>query len=74
VAQDEGALRLMGANPVRIKRWAFGIATATCAIAGALLIVSGRSTRTSIASTSAGPSAWSCWAAWAAWEGRWLPP
>jgi len=39
VAQDEGALRLMGANPVRIKRWAFGIATATCAIAGALLII-----------------------------------
>ena len=27
VAQDEGALRLMGANPVKIKRWAFGIAT-----------------------------------------------
>jgi branched-chain amino acid transport system permease protein len=41
VAQDEGALRLMGANPVAIKRWAFGIATATCAIAGALLIVVG---------------------------------
>ncbi|MSQ55385.1 MAG: branched-chain amino acid ABC transporter permease [Betaproteobacteria bacterium] len=41
VAQDEGALRLMGANPVRIKRWAFGIATATCAIAGALLIIVG---------------------------------
>lgn len=41
VAQDEGALRLMGANPVRVKRWAFGIATATCAIAGALLIVVG---------------------------------
>ncbi|MSP97907.1 MAG: branched-chain amino acid ABC transporter permease [Betaproteobacteria bacterium] len=41
VAQDEGALRLMGANPVRIKRWAFGIATATCAIAGALLIIIG---------------------------------
>jgi len=39
VAQDEGALRLMGANPVRIKRWAFGIATATCALAGALLII-----------------------------------
>lgn len=39
VAQDEGALRLMGANPVRIKRWAFGIATATCAIAGSLLII-----------------------------------
>ena len=27
VAQDEAALRLMGANPVRIKQWAFGIAT-----------------------------------------------
>lgn len=41
VAQDEGALRLMGANPVAIKRWAFGIATATCALAGALLIIVG---------------------------------
>jgi branched-chain amino acid transport system permease protein len=41
VAQDEGALRLMGADPVRIKRWAFGIATATCALAGALLIIVG---------------------------------
>ena len=39
VAQDEGALRLMGANPVKIKRWAFGIATATCALSGALLII-----------------------------------
>ena len=41
VAQDEGALRLMGADPVRIKRWAFGIATSTCALAGALLIIVG---------------------------------
>ena len=39
VAQDEGALRLMGANPVAIKQWAFGIATATLALAGALLII-----------------------------------
>jgi branched-chain amino acid transport system permease protein len=39
VAQDEGALRLMGADPVRVKRFAFGIATATCALAGALLII-----------------------------------
>jgi branched-chain amino acid transport system permease protein len=31
----------MGANPVRIKRWAFGIATGTCALAGALLIIVG---------------------------------
>ena len=41
VAQDEGALRLMGADPVRIKRWAFGIATSTCALAGALLVIIG---------------------------------
>src|SRR5258708_5062038 len=41
VAQDEPALRLMGANPVRIKQWAFGIATAVTAAAGAMLIVIG---------------------------------
>jgi len=41
VAQDEPALRLMGANPVRIKQWAFGIATAVASIAGALLIIVG---------------------------------
>ncbi len=41
VAQDEAALRLMGANPVRIKQWAFGLATAVTAAAGAMLIVVG---------------------------------
>lgn len=41
VAQDEGALRLMGADPVRIKRLAFGIATGVTALAGALLIIVG---------------------------------
>ena len=41
VAQDEPALRLMGANPVRIKQWAFGIATAAAALGGAMLIVIG---------------------------------
>jgi branched-chain amino acid transport system permease protein len=41
VAQDEAALRLMGANPVRIKQWAFGIATSVTALAGALLIIVG---------------------------------
>jgi branched-chain amino acid transport system permease protein len=41
VAQDQTALALMGADPVRIKQWAFGIAMATCAPAGALLIVVG---------------------------------
>jgi branched-chain amino acid transport system permease protein len=41
VAQDEPALRLMGANPVRIKQWAFGIATAVAALAGTLLIIVG---------------------------------
>jgi len=39
VAQDEEGLRLMGANPVRIKQFAFGLATAVVAVAGALLII-----------------------------------
>jgi branched-chain amino acid transport system permease protein len=39
VAQDEEGLRLMGANPVRIKQIAFGIATAVLGVAGALLII-----------------------------------
>jgi branched-chain amino acid transport system permease protein len=39
VAQDQEALRLMGANPIRVKQWAFGIATAVLGIAGALLII-----------------------------------
>src|SRR6201996_2842173 len=39
VAQDQEALRLMGADPIRIKQWAFGIATAVLGIAGALLII-----------------------------------
>lgn len=39
VAQDEMALRLMGASPVRVKQWAFGIATAVLGLAGALLII-----------------------------------
>jgi branched-chain amino acid transport system permease protein len=41
VAQDEPALRLMGANPMRIKQWAFGIATGVTALAGAMLIIVG---------------------------------
>ena len=41
VAQDEGALRLMGADPIRIKRLAFGIATGVTALAGALMIIVG---------------------------------
>lgn len=39
VSQDQLALRLMAADPVRVKRVAFGISMATAAIAGALLIV-----------------------------------
>ncbi|MBR1120023.1 branched-chain amino acid ABC transporter permease [Bradyrhizobium lablabi] len=39
VAQDQEALRLMGANPIRVKQWAFGIATAVLGLAGALLII-----------------------------------
>ena len=41
VAQDEVALRLMGANPLKVKQLAFGIATAVVALAGALLIIVG---------------------------------
>jgi branched-chain amino acid transport system permease protein len=41
VAQDQTALALMGADPVKVKQWAFGIATATCALAGALMIIVG---------------------------------
>jgi len=39
VSQDSLALRLMAANPTRIKRIAFGISIATCALAGAFLII-----------------------------------
>ena len=39
VAQDQLALRLMAADPRRIKRIAFGISIATASLAGAILIV-----------------------------------
>ena len=39
VSQDQLALRLMAADPVRIKRIAFSISIATAAVAGACLIV-----------------------------------
>ena len=39
VAQDPLALRLMAANPTRIKRIAFGLSIATTSLAGAVLIV-----------------------------------
>jgi branched-chain amino acid transport system permease protein len=39
VAQDQLALRLMAADPTRIKRIAFGISIATTSVAGALLII-----------------------------------
>jgi branched-chain amino acid transport system permease protein len=41
VAQDRLALRLIGADPVRVKQLAFGLSIATTAIAGALLIIIG---------------------------------
>ena len=41
VAQDSFALLLMGANPFRVKGIAFGLAIATAALAGALLIMIG---------------------------------
>jgi branched-chain amino acid transport system permease protein len=39
VAQDQQALRLMAANPIKIKGIAFGLSFATAALAGAILIV-----------------------------------
>jgi branched-chain amino acid transport system permease protein len=39
VAQDQLALRLMAADPIRIKRIAFGLSIATASVAGAVLIV-----------------------------------
>ncbi len=41
VAQDHLALQLMGADPVKIKQFAFGLALATTAVAGSLLIMIG---------------------------------
>ena len=41
VAQDAFALRLMGADPFKVKGIAFGLAIATAALAGALLIMIG---------------------------------
>ena len=39
VAQDQGALRLMAADPTKIKRIAFALSIATCSLAGAFLII-----------------------------------
>ena len=39
VSQDQLALQLMAADPIRIKRIAFGISIATASIGGALLII-----------------------------------
>jgi branched-chain amino acid transport system permease protein len=39
VAQDRLALQLMGADPVKIKQFAFGISLATASVAGSLLII-----------------------------------
>ena len=39
VSQDQLALQLMAADPIRIKRIAFGLSIAVAAVAGALLII-----------------------------------
>jgi branched-chain amino acid transport system permease protein len=39
VAQDQQALRLMAADPTKIKRIAFALSIATCSLAGAFLII-----------------------------------
>jgi branched-chain amino acid transport system permease protein len=39
VSQDQMALQLMGVDPIKIKRIAFGMSIATAAVAGALLVI-----------------------------------
>lgn len=39
VSQDVGALRFLAADPINVKRMAFGLSIATASIAGALLII-----------------------------------
>jgi branched-chain amino acid transport system permease protein len=39
VAQDQQALRLVAADPIKIKRIAFAISIATCSLAGSFLII-----------------------------------
>jgi len=39
VSQDQIALQLMGVDPIKIKRIAFGLSIATASVAGALLII-----------------------------------
>jgi branched-chain amino acid transport system permease protein len=39
VAQDQQALRLMAADPIKIKRIAFALSIATCSLAGSFLII-----------------------------------
>jgi branched-chain amino acid transport system permease protein len=41
VSQDRLALQLMGADPIKVKQYALGIAIATASVAGALLIIIG---------------------------------
>jgi branched-chain amino acid transport system permease protein len=41
VAQDQMALELVGADPVRMKQLAFGIGTATVGVAGAIMLIVG---------------------------------
>jgi len=41
VSQDRLALQLMGADPIKVKQYALGIAIATAAVAGSLLIIIG---------------------------------
>ena len=39
VSQDQLALQLMAADPIRIKRIEFGLSIATASVAGALLVI-----------------------------------
>jgi branched-chain amino acid transport system permease protein len=66
VSQDQFALQLMAADPIRIKRVAFGISIATASVAGALLIIIQPIEPRSDATISAACSPSACWAGSAA--------
>ena len=70
VSQDQLALRLMAADPIRIKRIAFGISIATASMAGAFLIIIQPVEPRSAANISAACSPSACSAASAACPAR----
>ena len=73
VAQDQLALQLMAANPIRIKRIAFAVSIATASLAGAFLIII-QPVEPSVGREYIGRVLpFACSEAWAAYRARSLP-